>query len=640
MHFANPIWLPIGAVVSVTLLVLLLRAEHLKSKALLVLAGSRARQAALPIPSRFRRWLRVGVATFAVAMGFVAVARPQMGMQWETTTRKGTDVLLVVDTSKSMDADDVTPTRLERVKLAIRDLVDKFPGDRVGVVAFAGDAFVQSPMTLDHAALLETVNALDSSTIAFGGTNIGRAIDLARSALASEPAHDKAIVLLSDGEDLEGQGLEEAKKAGADHITIDTVGVGSSAGELVPQRNDKGRIVGVARDEEGNPVRSRLDEAGLQAIANAAHGSYRPLGSNGQGLERLYHDSLAPGAHLDAASRTRRVYSEWFGVPLSLALIGIVLDSLLGLSWRKKSSQSLRVSNTTVSVTAAMLMFLAPTLAHASPWSAERAYAAGHFDEAAKEYEAASVKNPKDARLAYNAGDAAYKAQRYDMADAAFKRAFAAADPKLRPHVLYNQGDSLYRLGAKELEQSREQTIKYWKSSIAAFDGTLKLDPKDADARFNRDFVTRKLKELEAKQAPQPKDKPDPKSGSGKQNKPDSNGKDSKNSKDSKDGSQSKDGTGAKGGQPTSSPPAPGADGGQGKQNDKQSNGQGAPNGQNGNADASRGADGKRDTQSGLSSNDARALLNSLRGDERHGMRHQTGTDAGVAADDTPKKDW
>ena len=623
---------------SAILLVLLLRSEYLKSKARLILSGSRTRQAALPVPSRTRRWLRVGVITLAVAMGFAALARPQKGMHWETTTRKGIDVLLLVDTSKSMDADDVKPTRLERVKLAIRDLVDKFPGDRIGVIAFAGEAFVQSPMTLDHSALLETVNVLDSSTIAYGGTNIGRAIELARTALATEPTHDKAIVLLSDGEDLEGQGLDEAKQAGADGITIDTVGVGSPAGELVPQRDDKGRVVGVVRDEAGNPVRSRLDEAGLQVIASAAHGTYRPLGADGQGLERLYHESLAPRAHLDAASRTHRVYTEWFEVPLSIALGGILLDTLLALSWRRRTARISRALKTTAPVTAAALLLLVPSLAQASPWSAQKAYAAGHFDEAAKEYEAASVKNPKDARLAYNAGDAAYKAGRYDIADAAFKRALAAADPKLRPHVLYNQGDSLYRLGAKELEQSREQTIKHWKDSVAAFDKTLKLDPKDADARFNRDFVKRKLKELEDKPPPQPKDKPDQKDGKGQQDKPSSNGKDSKSGKDSKNGNDSKSGADAKGDQAKTNPPASGANNSQNKQNGAQPKND--PKGQQGNAGASPGADGKIDSQSGLSPKDARALLNSLRGEERHGLRHNTGTDAGVATDDTPKKDW
>ena len=168
--------------------------------------GSSARACARRRPSRFRRWLRVVVATVAVAMGFVALARPQKGMHWETLERNGIDLLLVVDTSKSMDADDVKPTRLERAKLAIRDLVDRFPGDRIGLVAFAGDAFVQSPMTLDHGALLESVDALDTSVIARGGTNIGRGIDVAAEALATEPGRQKVMVLSPTARTSKGRG--------------------------------------------------------------------------------------------------------------------------------------------------------------------------------------------------------------------------------------------------------------------------------------------------------------------------------------------------------------------------------------------------------------------------------------------------
>ena len=171
MRFAQPLWLLAGAFAVVLLLILRVRSELLTTRAMHVLSGARLVDAKA-LPSRFRRWLRVAVVSFAVAMGFVALARPQKGMQWQTLDRQGTDVLLVVDTSKSMNADDVRPTRLERTKLAVRDLVERFPGDRIGLVAFAGDAFVESPMTLDHDALLETLSAFDTSIIARGGTII------------------------------------------------------------------------------------------------------------------------------------------------------------------------------------------------------------------------------------------------------------------------------------------------------------------------------------------------------------------------------------------------------------------------------------------------------------------------------------
>jgi Ca-activated chloride channel family protein len=658
MRFAEPNWLLAGLVAVTFLVVLLVRSERLRSRALALLEGARLRSGATG--SGLRRWLRVAVCTLAVAMGFVALARPQRGMHWETVERRGTDLMLVVDTSKSMDTDDVKPTRLERSKLAIRDLIERFPGDRIGLVAFAGDAFVQSPMTLDHDALLESLDALDTSVIARGGTNIGRGIDVATEALATEPGHQKIMVLLTDGEDLEGQGLGEAKRASAAGVTIDTVGVGTLAGELVPAKDARGATIGVTRDEAGNPVRSRLDEADLQAIAAAAHGAYRPLGPDGRGLDRLYDESLAGLTHVDASSRTRRVYSEWFEVPLALALFGMVVDALLGRRWRRpartRSRRALATAPAMVAAAAGLLLMAGSTEAHASVEDGARAYAAGHFDDAAKQYEAESARRPKDARLAFNAGDAAYRAGQYDAADAAFKRAVAAAEPKLQQQVLYNEGDVLYRLGESKKPEQREETIAQWKAAIKAYDGAIALDAKDADARFNRDFVKRKLDAVEQKQKDE--SKKDDKSGSGDKEKTDSKGgetgkdksPDSKRGKDPQDGSSGSKPTPGSSGAGDLPKPADASNGSAPGQGPKPSPSAAPPNGlAPGHAagsspgegrDGSEGpkTDGKGAQPGGLSARDARALLGALRGEERRGLTH--GTDAGASADDSPRKDW
>ena len=653
MRFAEPHWLMVGLVAVTLLLVLLVRSERLRSRAIAVLQGARivGRTA-----SPGRRWLRVGLSALAVAMAFVALARPQRGLRWETVDRKGTDLLLVVDTSKSMDADDVKPTRLERSKRAIRDLVDRFPGDRMGLVAFAGDAFVQSPMTLDHGALLESLDALDTSTIARGGTNIGRGIDVATDALATEPGHQKIMVLLTDGEDLEGEGLAEAKHAAEAGITIDTIGVGTTAGELVPARDANGATVGLTRDEAGNPVRSHLDEPGLQAIAAAAHGTYRPLGADGRGLDRLYDEALAGLSQAQASSRTRRVYAEWFAVPLSLSLFFLVVEAMLGRRWRglpavtRKSQAAVRAM---AAGAAALLLLAIPTSAHASATAAAKAYAAGHFDEAAKDFEAESAHNPKDARLAFNAGDAGYRAGHYEAAAAAFKRALGSADPHLQQRVLYNQGDVLYRLGEAKKPEERAETIAQWKGAVEAYDGAIALDAHDADARFNRDFVKGRLAALEQKDKESPpkndsskggdsqKDSPkngDAKSGDAKNG--DAKNGDAKNG-DAKNGDAKNGGKDApgstKGADPgganppkadTGKPPAPGT-----------TNGSGAPPASPSGPETAGTPDGKEGAQPGrLSARDARALLGALRGDERHGV--YGGSDAGASTDDSPRKDW
>jgi Ca-activated chloride channel family protein len=636
MHFADPQWLLIGLVTVTLLAFLLVRAERLKTRALALLQGARLGLRAAS-PSPLRRWLRVVVATLAVAMGFVALARPQRGMRWETLERNGIDLLVVVDTSKSMDADDVKPTRLERAKLAIRDLVDRFPGDRIGLVAFAGDAFVQSPMTLDHGALLESVDALDTSVIARGGTNIGRGIDVATEALATEPGRQKVMVLVTDGEDLEGEGLAEAKQAAAAGITIDAVGVGTLAGELVPARDARGAAVGVVRDDKGAPVRSHLDEAGLQAIAASAQGTYRPLGADGRGLDRLYDESLATITHAETSSRTHRVYSEWFEIPLGLALLGVALEALLERRWRGlavKSRRARGIAPVMAAAAAGILALGVSTSALASVESAAKAYAAGRFDAAAKEFDEESARKPKDARLAFNAGDAAYRAGQYDAADAAFKRALAAGDPKLQQQVLYNDGDVLYRSGEALKPEEREQTITKWKAAIEAYDGAIALDSKDADARYNRDFVKRKLDALEQqKKQEQKKDdsKDDKKDSSG--SKDDTPGaKDAGNQPQSSGSSQgAKQGENGKPSTPTGTPPG-----------QPSTSASGTPTGTTpGQASAGQrpGTDGKDGAPPGrLSARDARSLLGSLRGDERRGVRH--GTAEGMPSDDPPRKDW
>ncbi|HEX4403240.1 MAG TPA: VWA domain-containing protein [Byssovorax sp.] len=650
MRFAEPHWLVIGAIVAALFALVLWRGERLRARALELLGEAHLRSGAA-VPSRARRTLRVVVATLAIAAGFTALARPQRGLRWETMKRRGTDLLLVVDTSKSMDADDVKPSRLERAKLAIRDLVDRFPGDRIGLVAFAGDAFTQSPMTLDHQALLETVDALDTQTIAKGGTDVGRAIDVAARALTSDGDAQRIMVLLTDGEDLEGRGLAEASRAGAAGITIETVGVGTRGGELVPARDEHGHTVGVVRDAAGAPVRSRLDEPGLEAIALAAHGAYRPLGADGKGLDRLYDDSLAKLTHAETSARTRRVYAELFEVPLAVALALLVLDALLDRRWRAATARPRRATQRLAAATGAALVMTAAAPALASVASAAKAYAAGRFADAAKEFEAESKEHPKDARLAFNAGDAAYRAGDYEAADAAFERSLGAAGPALQQRVLYNRGDALYRLGAAQKPEARAETIARWKAAIEDYDGAIALDPKDQDAVFNRDLVKRRLAALEQQPKPEPKpdDKKSDKGGGADEQREGASG-DKADDKGGGADKQRKGASGAKaddkgGGADKQREGASGAEADDQHKGSKPTDSRGRDaatpaNPGEGAAPPERGRSG--DDASGatgrLSAHDARALLNSLRGDERRGVRRDATGDA--PTDDAAGKDW
>jgi Ca-activated chloride channel homolog len=657
MRFAEPEWLWVGAVIVAALFVLRIRSERITTRALATLAGARLVETAA-LPSPVRRWLRVALATLAIAAVFVALARPQKGKEWQTLDRRGTDLLLLIDTSKSMNTDDVSPSRLERTKLAVRDLVARFPEDRIGLMAFAGDAYLESPLTLDHGALLETLDTFDTSLISRPGTDIGRAIDDATLALKADSGSQKELVLLSDGEDLEGRGLSAAKRASEAGIRIDSVGVGTPAGEIVPQKDERGATTGVLHDSDGNVVRSRLDEPGLRGIAQAAHGTYRPLGPDGRGLDRLYSEALAPLTHTEKGAKLRRVYAEWFALPLGVALFALAFDALLGFRPRRRTPKGQKTEKPSAlarpaAVAATACVMLLSGQAFASPQSAENAYRAGKFDQAAREYDAERLRKPNDARLAIDAGAAAYRAGHFDAAEASWNKALTLADPALQQRVLYDLGDARYRLGAATVKDAPEKTKERWHAALDAYEGALKLAPKDADARFNRDFVKGKLAELEQKQKQTP---PPPPQGGAKNQSPNQNAgggasKQDKQHGQAGQGSQSQPGQspgtksdpkegknpaapGTNPSQPQNGSGAAGQQAAKGEtrsQGDSQGQQKGATDRAGEGAQASDGKDGK------LSPDAARALVDSLKGEER---KVRFGTSNANHDDDSSQKDW
>jgi hypothetical protein len=194
--------------------------------------------------SRPRTMIKRALSAVSVALVFVAIAAPQAGYRWEQIKRRGNDIIFAVDTSRSMTTPDVKPNRLARAKLAVDDFVNRLNGDAVGLVAFAGTAFLQTPITLDYGAFHESLAALDTHIIPRGGTNITSAIREAQAALQRRPGSDKVLILITDGEDLEGDSLAAAKAAAAqDGLKIFTVGVGSANGDLIPLPAGSGRRI-------------------------------------------------------------------------------------------------------------------------------------------------------------------------------------------------------------------------------------------------------------------------------------------------------------------------------------------------------------------------------------------------------------
>jgi Ca-activated chloride channel homolog len=246
------------------------------------LFGTRLGPLLAPGISSVLRALQAAFRASALVLFALALAQPQCGSRTELARRRGIDLVVVVDASKSMLARDVAPDRLDRAKLELNALLDSLKGDRVGIIAFAGDAYVQCPLTSDYAAAKLFLRAVDPEQMQQGGTNIGAALQLAQSMLenADRGAKDRVVVLLSDGEDLSGEEMDAAESLKAAGIKVYAVGIGSEAGEPIPELGKGGEVVGYKKDASGNTVLTRLDRAGLEAIAQLTGGEffYQPHG--------------------------------------------------------------------------------------------------------------------------------------------------------------------------------------------------------------------------------------------------------------------------------------------------------------------------------------------------------------------------
>ncbi len=315
LHFAQPVWMIVGVVVCIAIVGLYLRFDRRRDADLAKLIHPRFRQRLTNGFSPRLRNLKRALWLLAIFAGFVAIARPQKGYEWHEVKRKGIDILFAVDTSRSMLAEDLTPNRLERARLGILDFVAKLEGDRVGLIPFAGSAFALCPLTLDYDAFRESLHALDTDLIPRQGTDLASAIKEAERLFDENGNNHRILVLLTDGEDLQGSVIDAAKEATKKGMAIYTVGVGSPEGANIPLQNPYGRKEFV-RDENGKVVHTTLDEKTLKKIAEVTNALYVPLGRGAEGLNTVYQERLrlVPKSEMD--QRMERIPLEKFEWPL------------------------------------------------------------------------------------------------------------------------------------------------------------------------------------------------------------------------------------------------------------------------------------------------------------------------------------
>ena len=278
--------------------------------------------------SRGRQYGKAFLLLVGVLFATLALTGPQFGAKLAMAQRKGVDVVVALDVSRSMLAEDVRPNRLERAKYQIRELLEVLEGDRVGLVVFAGQAFVQCPLTLDYGAIDMFLDIIDAGAIPVQGTAIGDAVRVAARCFDEEDRKHKVIVLFTDGEDHVGEPVEAAEAAAGEGVRLFAVGMGTQTGELIPVRDEKGGV-DFHRNRQGGPVKTRLDEEVLKQMVLATDGDYF-RSSLGSGELESIKEQIAGMDQKEFGSTRFTQYEERFQMPLLLALICLFVEAFLG----------------------------------------------------------------------------------------------------------------------------------------------------------------------------------------------------------------------------------------------------------------------------------------------------------------------
>jgi Ca-activated chloride channel family protein len=325
-RFANEIWLYALLVVPVLILAFWMNARWRK-RVFEQLADAQILSNLIPTYSKvLPRWKRF-LFLLGLTFLFVGMANPQIGSKYEEVKREGFELMICLDVSNSMLAEDLTPNRLERAKQAISRLVDRLKNDKIGVIVFAGDAYIQLPMTVDHSAAKLFLRSIDTDIVPTQGTAIGKAIELASSSFSQNTKANKSIIVITDGENHEDDALEQAAAAVEQGIKVHTIGIGSVDGTPIPVYK-RGQMLGYRKDRDGNTVVTKLNETMLQQIAASGEGTYVRANNSRTGLNALM-DELEGMQREEFGSKMFTSYEDRFQYFIAVALILLLIEVLL-----------------------------------------------------------------------------------------------------------------------------------------------------------------------------------------------------------------------------------------------------------------------------------------------------------------------
>src|SRR5215468_6202106 len=520
MTFGAPEWLW-GLLLVPFLIAIFVHSERRGLKRLQQFVSARLLPQLAGTVNRPRRVIRFALLLLGLAMSIVSLAQPRWGYTFQDVKRKGLDLLVAVDTSRSMLSNDVQPNRLERVKLAIQDLIDGLQGDRIGLIAFAGRAFLQAPLTIDYDAVVEAVNDLDTKTIPEGGTNISSAITLATQSFGKSAMGNRALIIFTDGEELSGDAVKMAKAAADAGVRIFTIGVGTPQGSLIPVTGDNGETSFV-KDINGQVVKSKLDDKRLREVAESTGGFYLHLENGPRTMQQIQSEGLAKMQAAEMDVRLSRQPIERYEWPLGAALIALALSILIPERKRARVRAHFPAPASSVphslaggpvkagGAAAALLMLLCSSALATAPGI--NAYQEGKFEDAYKEFQDTLKSHPQsraEEQLQFDSGTAAYKLKDYNKALESFSQALLTPDTGLQTKGHYNLGNTLYQRG--DMEKSDDKKLSDWTNALDHYEQSLKLDPQNKEAKDNYEYVKKKIDELkDKKQEQQPSPSPTP----------------------------------------------------------------------------------------------------------------------------------
>ena len=434
-------------------------------------SSKRGLAAITPDKDAKRRWIRAGLFLLSIALITVALSGPQYGYKWETIERKGVDIMIALDCSRSMLAKDVSPNRLERAKRKIYDLLDMLQGDRIGLVAFAGTAFLQCPLTLDYQAFHIFLKALSPDMMPVGGTDIPDALTTAISGFRKNSPSKKAIILITDGQSTQGDPIKAARLAQKDGIKLFCIGVGGKEGVPVPDEHG-----GFIKDRAGNIVMTHIDEETLKKMALITGGTYVRSIAGDLDLDTIYKKDIRGEMKLTTlSSRRKQVWEDryqWFLAPAVLALL-----VELFLSERKKMIALLLMAGLLVPYGTAQATGINGVIHQGMT-----AYEKKDYQKALKLFIDAQLEKPDMPEIYYNIGNAYYKTGKYDAARQNYKQALKSKNKTLREKSRYNLGNTAFRTGRL-------------KDAISNYQAALKIDPKDTEAKQNLAFVKKMIEQ-------------------------------------------------------------------------------------------------------------------------------------------------